>query len=52
MNYDETHIEKLGNYFGLHPLALEDILNTDQRPKIDDYDNYIYVVLNRALSLP
>lgn len=38
-------IEKLGNYFGLHPLTLEDILNTDQRPKIDDYAEYIYIVL-------
>lgn len=27
-------LEKLGNCFGMHPLVLEDILNTDQRPKI------------------
>ncbi|MBI1986925.1 MAG: magnesium/cobalt transporter CorA [Nitrospinae bacterium] len=38
-------VEEVGNYFGLHPLVLEDILNTDQRPKIDDYDKYIYIVL-------
>ena len=38
-------IEKLGNCFGLHPLVLEDVLNTDQRPKIEDYGDYIYIVL-------
>ncbi|MBI3591095.1 MAG: magnesium/cobalt transporter CorA [Candidatus Melainabacteria bacterium] len=38
-------LEKLGNYFGIHPLALEDIVNTDQRPKIDDFENNIFIVL-------
>lgn len=31
--------------FGLHPLLLEDIANTDQRPKLDDYGTYGYLVL-------
>lgn len=38
-------IQKLGDYFSLHPLVLEDILNTDQRPKIEDHGEYIYIVL-------
>ncbi len=38
-------LEELGNIFGLHPLVLEDILNTDQRPKMEDYCDYIYIVL-------
>ena len=38
-------LERLGSCYGLHPLILEDILNTDQRPKSDDMDGYIYVVL-------
>ena len=38
-------IEQIGQYFNLHPLVLEDILNTDQRPKLDDYPDYLYVVL-------
>ncbi|HHT9120054.1 MAG TPA: magnesium/cobalt transporter CorA, partial [Candidatus Hypogeohydataceae bacterium YC41] len=38
-------IEKVGSYFGLHPLTAEDILNTDQRPKMEDFGNYLYVVL-------
>ncbi|MEI6613927.1 MAG: CorA family divalent cation transporter, partial [Chrysiogenales bacterium] len=42
---DTSLLEHLGNCFGLHPLILEDILNTDQRPKLDDMQGYIYVVL-------
>lgn len=38
-------IEKIGNFFGIHTLVLEDILNTDHRPKIEDYGNYLYLVL-------
>jgi magnesium transporter len=38
-------LERLGDSYGLHPLILEDILNTDQRPKADDMESYIYVVL-------
>jgi magnesium transporter len=38
-------LEKLGDCFGLHPLVMEDILNTDQRPKTEDYTDYIYTVL-------
>lgn len=34
----------IGQRFGLHPLVMEDILNTDQRPKVDDYDRYLYIV--------
>ena len=43
--HDAALIEKLGACFGIHPLTLEDILNTDQRPKLDDMENYIYLVL-------
>jgi len=39
------NLEKLGECFSLHPLVLEDILNTNQRPKIEDYGNYLYLVL-------
>ncbi len=43
--HDISIIEKLGGHFDLHPLILEDILNTGQRPKCEDYDNHIYTVL-------
>ena len=42
-------IEKLGSYFKIHPLTLEDVLNTGQRPKMEDYDSYIYTVLKMIL---
>lgn len=38
-------IENLGKLFNLHPLLLEDILSTDQRPKFEDYDDYIAIIL-------
>ncbi|HEY4716424.1 MAG TPA: magnesium/cobalt transporter CorA [bacterium] len=38
-------VEKIGNHFGIHPLIQEDILNTDQRPKTEDFENYQYTVL-------
>lgn len=38
-------IEKLGLYYNLHPLVLEDIVSVNQRPKIDEYDDYIFLVL-------
>jgi len=38
-------IQTLGNNFGLHGLVMEDILNTDHRPKIEDHDDYLYIVL-------
>ncbi len=43
--HDTELVESLGSCFGLHPLHLEDILNTGGRPKIEDYDDYILVVL-------
>lgn len=38
-------ITKIGEYFKIHPLILEDIVNTNQRPKIDEFNQYIFVVL-------
>ncbi len=42
---DTGLLEKLGECYGLHPLVLEDIVNTDQRPKFEDYGDYVYIVL-------
>lgn len=38
-------VQRVGDCQGLHPLVLEDILNTDQRPKVEDYGDYLYIVL-------
>jgi len=48
--HDIALMEKLGNRYRLHPLTLEDILYTDQRPKMEDYGSYVYVVL-KSFSL-
>lgn len=42
---DTAMLEQIGASFGLHPLVLEDILNTEQRSKLEDYGDYLYVVL-------
>ncbi len=41
---DIGQIETVGRHFNIHPLVLEDILNTHQRPKFEEYDDYLYVV--------
>ena len=41
---NETFIEKVGKRFKLNPLVMEDVVNTHQRPKIDEYENYIFGV--------
>lgn len=43
--HDVGLLSQLGGCFGLHPLVLEDIANTDQRPKLEDYGEYVYIVL-------
>ncbi len=43
--HDPTKLAEVGRAFNLHPLVLEDILNTDQRPKMDSYDGYLYIVM-------
>lgn len=42
---DIAVLSELGAHYGFHPLLLEDILNTHQRPKTQDFTDYIYVVL-------
>ena len=49
INVDGLHdievIKRLGDCFEIHPLVLEGIVNTDQRPKMEDYEKYIFFVL-------
>ncbi len=37
-------LRKVGDYFGIHPLALEDVLNVAQRPKIEHFTNHFFIV--------
>lgn len=41
---DVASIDKLGKMFGFHPLALEDVINCGQRPKLEDYGTYHFMV--------
>jgi magnesium transporter len=49
INIDGLHeidtVEKVGRQFNIHPLVLEDILNTGQRPKTEEFEDLIFVVL-------
>lgn len=41
--HDVDLIRKIGLLFGLHPLVMEDILNTEQRPKVDEFSSYVFL---------
>ena len=43
--HDIKVIEEFGKAFNIHPLLLEDIVHSDQRPKLEDYDDYLFIVL-------
>ncbi len=49
VNIDGLHetslIEKIGRFLNIHPLILEDIANTNQRPKYDDMGDYFVIIL-------
>jgi magnesium transporter len=48
INVDGIHktqiIEELGQLYNIHPLVLEDVVNTQQRPKMEVYDDYVFIV--------
>lgn len=48
--HDVQVLEQLGSGFGLHRLALEDVLHTGQRPKVEDYEDHNFIVL-KLISL-
>ena len=43
--HDISIIEGFGKAFDIHPLVLEDIVHTGQRPKMEDMGDYIFIVL-------
>jgi magnesium transporter len=43
--HDTELIGEIGRFYDLHPLLIEDILNTDQRPRMETYTDFIYIVL-------
>jgi magnesium transporter len=55
INIDGLHnisvIEKIGIHFDISPLVLEDVLSTDQRPKVEDYEQYLFFTLKTLNTL-
>ena len=47
---DVSIIDAIGHHFDIHGLVLEDILNTHQRPKFEDFNDYLYIVI-KAITL-
>jgi len=43
--HDMELIASLGEEFGLHPLVMEDLVNTEQRPKLEDFQDYLFIVI-------
>lgn len=43
--HDTEIVRRVGASFGLHALVMEDIVNTGQRPKMEDYDDYLFFAL-------
>lgn len=43
---DVATLSHLGRVFGLHPLALEDVANSGQRPKFDAFDEHLFIILS------
>ena len=47
---DVVAIEQIGRQFSIHPLVLEDVLNTTQRPKFEEFDDYLFIVMRVPFS--
>lgn len=49
INIDGIHqldvIENIGKHYAIHPLILEDIVNTEQRPKVEDLKDYLFIIV-------
>ena len=43
--HDTDLIEKLGKFYNIHPLTLEDIVNVDQRSKFEDFEHYVVSIM-------
>jgi len=50
--HDAAVVQKIGTHFRVHPLVLEDIMNTTQRPKLEDYGSYLYLVVRMTRPDP
>jgi len=49
---NEDILQRVGKVFDLHPLALEDVVNVPQRPKVEEYDDQILIVTRMVMPRP
>lgn len=49
---EATHLEAMERLFRFHPLAIEDTRNQRQRPKAEEYDDHLFLILNPASAEP
>ncbi|MFN8226940.1 MAG: magnesium/cobalt transporter CorA [Mycobacterium sp.] len=49
---DEHQMQSVAEVFGLHPLAVEDAVHAHQRPKLERYDNTLFLVLKTVNYVP
>lgn len=50
--HDTELLKQIGEKFNIHPLVLEDILNTETRPKIEIADDYVFIALKMLTFNP
>lgn len=43
--YDNEMIQKIGDFYNFHPLVMEDIMNAEHQPKLEEFDTYIFLTL-------
>jgi magnesium transporter len=48
---DDNAIGRLAAEYRIHPLTIEDILNTERRPKVEEFDDYLFITL-KEISRP
>jgi magnesium transporter len=49
---DQAHMQEVADVFGLHPLAVEDVVHAHGRPKLERYDDTLFLVLKTVNYIP
>jgi len=49
---DQETIKKLAEGFALHPLTVEDVLDMEQRPKLEEFDHYVLIIIKKPVYYP
>ena len=49
---DDEQMQSVAEVYGLHPLSVEDAVNAHQRPKVERYDDILFLVLKTVKYVP